>query len=269
MNHHRLRIKSGSKVNLKDFDPAERGGAPADKDERLRKTQALSGEIDRLQDLLFAERKRQVLVVLQGMDTSGKDGTIRHVFGAVDPLGVRAVSFRAPAGEETEHDYLWRVHRELPRKGEIVIFNRSHYEDVLIVRVHEWIDRATCEQRYRQINEFERMLSENGMHIVKLFLNISAEEQRKRLQERLDDPNKQWKFNPSDLAERKLWKEYMSAYADALGATSTEWAPWYVIPSDSKSTRNYLISAVLHDLLASLPMKYPRPEFNPATIKIE
>jgi len=259
LNFTRYRVKPGSLPDLASRDPAAGNGLPAGKEERLARSAELAGRVDALQDLLYAEHLHKVLIVLQGMDTSGKDGTIRHVFGEVDPLGVRAISFRAPAGEELEHGYLWRVHRQVPGKGEIVIFNRSHYEDVLITRVHQWIDQAECERRYDQINDFERMLSETGTTILKFFLHISKDEQRSRLQARLDDPAKRWKFNPRDLEERKKWDKYMQAYEDAIAATSSEWAPWYVVPSDSKSTRNLLVSSILVDALEGLKMKFPTP----------
>jgi PPK2 family polyphosphate:nucleotide phosphotransferase len=269
MNFSHLLIKPGSAVDLAKYDPADKTGVPANKAERVAMLAVLSNEIDALQDRLYASQRHKVLVVLQGMDTAGKDGTIRHVFSAVDPLGVRAVSFRTPAGEELEHDYLWRVHRQTPRTGEIVIFNRSHYEDVLIVRVHHRIDAAECTRRLQQIYEFEHMLADNGTRIVKFFLNISRDEQRRRLQERLDNPDKQWKFNPGDLEERKYWKDYQTAYADAMHATSTSWAPWYVIPADSKSTRNLIISTILRDMLAALKMKYPKPAQDFSHLRIE
>jgi PPK2 family polyphosphate:nucleotide phosphotransferase len=269
MNFSKLRIPPDSTVDLSKYDPADKAGAPGNKAERLAQLAKISAEIDALQDRLYAGQQHKVLVVLQGMDTSGKDGTIRHVFSAVDPLGVRAVSFRAPVGEELAHDYLWRVHRQVPQKGEIAIFNRSHYEDVLVVRVHRWIDAGECAKRMRQIGEFERMLADTGTHIVKFFLNISKDEQRRRLQERIDQPDKQWKFNPGDLEERKYWKDYMAAYADALGATSTDFAPWYVIPSDSKSTRNLLISTILRDLLTDLKMTYPKAAQDYSNVVVE
>jgi PPK2 family polyphosphate:nucleotide phosphotransferase len=259
MNYNKFRIKPGTQVNLAKRDPADKSAVPAGKAERLAWLAELAPRIDVLQDLLYAERRHKVLVVLQGMDTAGKDGTIRHVFSAVDPLGVRAVSFRAPVGEELEHDFLWRVHRQVPRLGEIVIFNRSHYEDVLIVRVHKWIAMDECKRRYEYINGFERTLAENGMTILKFFLHISQDEQRQRLQERIDAPNKHWKFNPGDLQERKHWDEYMQAYEDALEATSTDCAPWYIVPSDSKSTRNLIVSSILIEHLEALKMQYPRP----------
>lgn len=259
MDLKKLLIKPDSTVDLADYDPKDRAGAPADKAERLTRLALISAEIDVLQDCLFAGQQHKLLIVLQGMDTSGKDGTIRSVFQAVDPLGVRAVNFRAPAGEELGYDYLWRIHRQVPRTGEIVIFNRSHYEDVLVVRVHRRIDADACTQRLREICDFERMLADNGTHLVKFFLHISKDEQRQRLQARLDEPDKRWKFNPGDLEERKHWEDYMAAYADALGATSKPWAPWYVIPSDSKSTRNLLISSILRERLADLKMSYPQP----------
>ena len=269
MNHSKFRIKPGTKVDLAKRDPTDKSAVSGNKAERLEKLAELSARIDALQDLLYAEKKHKVLVVLQGMDTSGKDGTIRHVFNSVDPLGVRAVSFRAPAGEELEHDFLWRVHREVPRLGEMVIFNRSHYEDVLIVRVHKWIDMAECKRRYEHINDFERMLAENGMTVLKFFLHISKDEQRQRLQERIDDPDKHWKFNPDDLRERKHWDEYMEAYEDALEATSSECANWYIVPSDSKSTRNLIISSILIEELEALKMKYPRPAEDYSGIVVE
>lgn len=245
------------KFSLKDFksnDKSERSGS---KEQDAIELANLATEINALQDILNAESKRKVLLVLQGMDASGKDGTVRHVFSECDPLGIRLASFKAPSSEELAHDYLWRVHQQVPKAGELVIFNRSHYEDVLIVKVHNWIDEAECKRRFAQINDFERLLTETGTTIIKCFLHISKEEQKTRMQERLDDPTKTWKFNPGDLKERELWPQYMQAYEQALKATSTEYAPWYVIPADSKTNRNLLISKLLLNTLKNLKLKYP------------
>jgi len=260
MNFSRYRVKPGSKVDLKDWDPDDKSASPGSKEQDEKRLQELAARIDEQQELLYAEAKRGVLVVLQGMDTSGKDGTIRHVFHEVDPLGVRAVRFRAPTEDELAHDFLWRVHPHAPAKGEVVIFNRSHYEDVVVVRVHKSIDEPQWKRRYEVINAFERLLVDNGTVILKFYLHISKDEQRSRLQERIDNPKKQWKFNMDDLAERKLWPDYMKAYTDALAATSTEWAPWYVVPSNSKINRNLFISSVLLETLEGLKMRYPRPK---------
>jgi PPK2 family polyphosphate:nucleotide phosphotransferase len=269
MEVNKFRVKPGSRVDLSKLDPTAKNGVPASKEERMQQLAQLGARVDALQDLLYAQGLHKVLVVLQGMDTAGKDGTIRHVFGEVDPLGVRAVSFRAPVGEELEHDFLWRVHRQVPRRGEIAIFNRSHYEDVLVTRVHEWIDLDECRRRYEHINAFERVLADSGTTILKFFLHISKEEQRQRLQARLDDPAKRWKFNPRDLDERKLWDRYMDAYQDALTATSTERAPWYVVPSDSKSTRNLIVSSILVRSLEALKMTFPQPALDLSKIVVE
>jgi PPK2 family polyphosphate:nucleotide phosphotransferase len=258
MNFSRYRVKPGSKVDLKDWDPDDKSASPGSKEADEKRLLELAARLDELQELLYADSKRGVLVVLQGMDTSGKDGTIRHVFKEIDPLGVRAVRFKAPSMDELAHDFLWRVHPHAPGKGALVIFNRSHYEDVLVVRVHKSITDAECKRRYELINGFERLLADSGTVILKFYLHISKDEQRKRLQERVDNPNKQWKFSMNDLAERKLWHDYIKAYTDALAATSTEWAPWYVVPSNSKMNRNLLISSVLLDTLEGLKMQYPK-----------
>jgi PPK2 family polyphosphate:nucleotide phosphotransferase len=260
MNFSKYRVKPGSKVDLKDWDPDDKSASPGSKEEDHKRLAELAARLDELQELLYAESKRGFLVVLQGMDTSGKDGTIRHVFSTVDPLGVRAVRFKAPTADELAHDFLWRVHPHAPAKGEVVIFNRSHYEDVLVVRVHKLITEAEWKRRYELINGFERLLADSGVVILKFYLHISKDEQRKRLQERIDNPKKQWKFSMNDLPERKLWHDYIKAYTDALAATSTEWAPWYVVPSNSKMNRNLLISSVLLDTLEGLKMQYPRPK---------
>jgi PPK2 family polyphosphate:nucleotide phosphotransferase len=255
-------VKPGKKVKLKDWNPADKSASPGTGADDARELAELAARLDELQDLLYAEHKHKVLLVLQGMDTSGKDGAIRHVFNEVDPLGVRVASFGVPTKEELDRDYLWRVHKVVPGKGEIVIFNRSHYEDVLVVRVHDWIDEKEVQRRFKQINAFEKLLADNGTIIIKCFLYISKEEQKRRLQARLDDPSKRWKFRLGDLEERKLWDRYMSAYQDVLNQTSTDYAPWYVIPADSKSSRNLLISRILIDTLEGLKMKYPEPEEN-------
>ena len=254
IEHYRVNPK---KLSLKQFKADDKSARSGDKAEDAKLLAALGEAINARQDVLHAQGLHKVLLILQGMDTSGKDGTIKQVFSACDPLGIRLACFKAPSDDELAHDYLWRVHQQVPRKGELVIFNRSHYEDVLIVKVHDWIDTAECERRYRQINDFERMLAENGTKIIKCFLHISPEEQQERLQERLTDPTKVWKFNPQDLEERKLWPAYMTAYEHALKATSTEYAPWYVIPADSKTNRNLLVSQILLNALEALPLSYP------------
>lgn len=245
------------KFSLKDFDTKDKTERSGSKEDNEAAMFELATEISALQDILHAEGKRKVLLILQGMDTSGKDGTIRHVFKETDPLGIRLASFKAPSDEELAHDYLWRVHQQAPKTGELVIFNRSHYEDVLIVKVHKWIDEAECQRRYAQINDFERLLTETGTTIIKCFLHISKQEQKKRLQERLNNPTKTWKFNPSDLKERELWPSYTEAYEQAIKATSTEYAPWYIVPADSKTNRNLLISRLLCQTLKQLDLKYP------------
>jgi PPK2 family polyphosphate:nucleotide phosphotransferase len=196
------------------------------------------------------------------MDTGGKDGTIRHVFEGVNPLGVKVASFKVPTQEELGHDFLWRVHKQTPAKGEITIFNRSHYEDVLVVRVHQLVPPDVWRGRYARINDFERMLAEEGTTILKFFLHISKEEQKKRLQARLDERDKRWKFNVGDLKERRLWSAYMEAYVDAIGKTSTQWAPWYIVPANHKWYRNLVVCTVIVETLKSLKMRYPEPEVN-------
>jgi PPK2 family polyphosphate:nucleotide phosphotransferase len=245
------------KFSLKDFNPRDKSERTGSKEQNTLDLTKLTAEINALRDILRADGKRKVLLVLQGMDASGKDGTVRHVFNESDPLGIRLASFKAPSSDELAHDYLWHVHQQVPKAGELVIFNRSHYEDVLVVKVHGWIDAAECKRRYAQINDFERLLTETGTIIIKCFLHISKEEQKKRLQERLDDPTKTWKFNPNDLIERALWPQYMQAYEQAIKATSTEHAPWHIVPADSKTNRNLLISRLLLNTLKNLKLKYP------------
>lgn len=223
----------------------------------------LAQKIDALQDMFYAEHQRKILVVLQGMDTSGKDGTLRGVFGRVDPLGVRGAAFKAPTPVERDHDYLWRIHQQLPAKGEIVVFNRSHYEDVLITRVHAWIDDKECKRRYAHIRDFERMMAETGTVIMKFFLHISRDEQKARLEERLADPDKHWKFDPQDLEERKSWDAYQDSYVKAINETDADHAPWYVIPSNSKTHRNLAIAGIVLETMESMKLAYPpaHPEY--------
>ncbi len=254
---NRYRVKPGSRVKLDEWDPGDESAFDASKHDTDSKREALRARLEQLQELLYAEHKHKVLIVLQGMDTAGKDGTISHVFEGVNPQGVRVATFKAPTPEETDHDYLWRVHPHVPGRGEMVIFNRSHYEDVLVVRVHGLAPEATWKQRYAQINDFERMLWEEGATILKFYLNIDRDEQKKRLQARLDDPTKHWKFNLVDLKERKRWGDYMQAYEDALAKTSSEWAPWYIVPANHKWYRNLVVASVIVDALEDLQMQYP------------
>lgn len=231
---------------------------PKTKIERNQLAAELSSQLDVWQDRLYAEGKRKLLVILQGMDTSGKDGTIRNVFQNVDPLGVRVEAFKAPTETELARDYLWRVHQVVPKNGEMAIFNRSHYEDVLVTRVKDWIDADTEAQRLEHIIAFETMLAQTGTEIVKIFLNISKQEQRERLQQRLDEPGKNWKFNLGDLEDRQLWDKFQSQYARVLRKTSTKLAPWYVVPADSKSARNIIVLQILLHHLQKMNPQYPK-----------
>lgn len=250
------RVKPRS-FKLKDFKPSDRGERSGSKAEDQAKLSKIATEINEYQDILHAEGKRKVLMILQGMDASGKDGTVKHVLGGCDPLGIHLASFKKPTKEELAHDYLWRVHQEVPAAGELAVFNRSHYEDVLIVRVHDWISEAECKRRYKQINDFERLLTETGTTIIKCFIHISKEEQKERFQDRLNEPDKTWKFNPGDLVERARWDDYQDAYEKALKATSTKHAPWYVVPADSKTNRNLLISRLLLKTLKKMDLQHP------------
>ena len=264
----KLIVEPGSKFRLADHDPADKLGL-SDKDEAKRTTASNAAEIDRLQDILFAEGKRMLLVVLQGLDTSGKDGTVRSVFGTTGPLGVQVRSFRQPTELERAHDFLWRVHKSCPPRGTIGIFNRSHYEDVLVVKVRGLAPAAEVEKRYDQINAFERMLHENQTVVLKFMLNISKDEQKARLEERLADPSKHWKFNPSDLEDRKLWDDYMAAYETALARCSTDYALWHVIPADRNWVRNVAVSTIVRQTLEAMDPKYPKLAFDPSRIKVE
>jgi len=256
----RYRVKPNQRVDLAKSDPndtSEFSGNKADAEQRLEK---LSRKLEQLQEMLYAEHEHKLLVVLQSMDTGGKDGTIRHVFEGVNPQGVKVVRFQQPTQVELDHDYLWRIHPNVPAKGDMVIFNRSHYEDVLIVRVHDLVPEDVWRRRYGEITEFERMLVNEGMTILKFFLHISKDEQKKRLRERLDDPQKHWKFALSDVRERAYWGKYQKAYQDAIEKTSTEWAPWYIVPANHKWYRNFVIATTITDTLAGLKMKYPKPK---------
>lgn len=256
----RYRVKPGQNISLGDWDPNDSSTFAGKKADGKGRLLQLNEELEGLQELLYAEHKHKILVVLQGMDTSGKDGTIRHVFEGVNPQGVRVASFGVPTEEELDHDYMWRIHKQVPGRGEIVIFNRSHYEDVLVVRVHNLVPREVWELRYEQIRNFEKMLSQEGVIILKFFLHINMEEQKERLQARLDDPEKNWKFNKGDLKERKLWGEYIECYEDVLNKTSTEYAPWYIVPANRKWYRNLVVAGVLLDALNKLNMSHPEPE---------
>ena len=258
----RYRIKHGSPVSLDDFDPEETSLFDGSKKDAVEANTSIQKRLGELQERFYAECKRKLLIVLQGMDTSGKDGTVRHVMGGFDPAGVRIVAFKKPFEEELRHDFLWRIHRQVPGSGEIVVFNRSHYEDVLVVRVHELVDRDVWKKRYDQINDFERLLSENGTVVLKFFLHISKEEQRKRLQGRIDDPDKRWKYQHGDIEERQLWDKYRKAYEDALEKTSSKWAPWYVVPANTKWYRNYVIGSVVAEALEDLKCKYPKVDLS-------
>lgn len=263
-----FQVKPGRTVLLKDIDP--RSTEPfKDKDETKLATAKDATDIDSLQDRLFAEGKRALLVVLQGIDCSGKDGTVRAVFNTSGPIGVHVNPFKAPTAQELAQDYLWRIHAVAPSRGMIGIFNRSHYEDVLVVKVKGFASAEAIERRYGEINNFEKMLADNGTRILKFMLHISKEEQAARLQERIDDPAKRWKFNPADLDDRALWDQYTGAYELALKRCSTEHAPWHVIPADRNWVRNGAIARIVRETLEGMNPQYPEPKtWDPKTIKI-
>ncbi len=256
----RYRVTPGTAVDLGSLDPADTSAFTSGKNAGKASLRALNGRMEALQELLFAESRHMVLIVLQATDTGGKDGTIRHVFEGVNPQGVKVASFKKPTPEELGHDYLWRVHAHSPRTGEITIFNRSHYEDVLVVRVHSLVDESTWSRRYDHINDFERRLADEGTTILKFFLHISRDEQAERLRARLATPDKQWKFARGDLTERERWSDYQAAFQDMLSRTSTQWAPWYVVPADRKWYRNLVVSEVIITALEALDMSFPPPE---------
>ena len=264
----RFRVKPGSKVKLKDFDPGftdhhESHKEAADEIKQYRK------KLRNLQELLYGDGRCSLLICLQGMDTGGKDGTINHILGAMNPQGCRVVGFREPSPEELSHDFLWRIHRAMPAKGQVTIFNRSQYEDVLVVRVHDLVHRAVWSGRYDQINAFEKELVDNNTHILKFFLHISKQEQLSRFKERLDDPAKQWKISESDYKEREFWEDYIAAYEDALSRCSTRQAPWFVIPSDHKWFRNLAIARIVVEHLEALDLKFPLPSVDLEHIRRE
>jgi len=262
----KYRVEPGSPVSLSDYDPDDTSLAE-DKDWAKEKSAKLQERLADLQEVLYAEHRKRVLIVLQGMDTSGKDGAIRHVMGGFNPQGVRVESFKKPTEPELERDFLWRVHLRVPANGEIVVFNRSHYEDVLVVRVHDLVPPEVWKARYQQINDFERMLVESGTLVIKLFLHISKDEQAKRLQARIDDPSKRWKFQHSDLEARKFWKAYQKAYDAVLKKTSTDWAPWHVVPANAKWYRNFVVASIVEKELGRLKMEYPEPDLTDVVIE--
>ncbi len=256
----RWRVEPGTELRLADIDTASKAGAPGDKEATTLAVQDLVGQLSDWQNRLWAEGSQSILLVLQAMDAGGKDGTIRQVFTGVNPQGVRVASFKAPTADELAHDFLWRVHQHAPAHGEMGVFNRSHYEDVLIVRVNELVPEPVWRARYQQIRDFEQILTASGTAVVKVFLHISPEEQAERLQARLDDPTKRWKFAAADLDVRKHWDAYQAAYEEAIRETSTADAPWYVIPADRKWYRNWAVLQVLLDVLHRLDPQFPPEE---------
>ena len=263
----RLLVKPGSKLDVSKLDPGETHGYR--KDDVAPKLAADLERLAALQERFWAAHKRRLLIVLQGLDASGKDGTIKHVMTGLHPLGCRVVGFGVPSESELAHDYLWRVHQVVPGNGDVVIFNRSHYEDVLVVRVHDFVPKERWAKRYDQINAFESMLAAEGTTILKFFLNISRDAQLERFRERYDDPTKRWKFKVGDLEERKRWDDYMAAYSEALSRCSTDAAPWYAIPSDRKWFRNLAIAEIVADELERLHPQYPARDDLPKDLVIE
>lgn len=259
-------VKHGTRIRLKDFDP-QFVGKDEDKDSARPKVAKLQQRMDALQFQLYGERKRSLLICLQAMDAGGKDGVVRHVVGSMNPQSCRVASFKQPSTEELAHDFLWRVEQQTPKRGEVVIFNRSHYEDVLTVRVHNLAKKKIWSKRYQQINDFERRLASNGTQILKFFLHISKNEQLRRFGQRLDDPARRWKISEADYLERNSWCDYESAFEAALSKCSTDTAPWFVIPSDHKWFRDLAISQIIVETMEALDIELPKPTVNIADIR--
>ena len=263
-------MRPGEKLDLGKIDAGEKALFKGkDKTDILPQFDELQDQLQDLQKKLYAQNKHRVLVVMQAMDTGGKDGCIKHVFSRIDPQGIHVRSFKKPSEEELSYDYLWRVHSKVPHKGELVIFNRSHYEDIVAVRVKKIFPEEVWKRRQRHVVEFERMLAEEGTTIVKIFLHISKAEQKRRLEARLADPVKHWKVNPDDLVDRAHWDDFMTAYEDVMTRTSTEFAPWYVVPADRKWYRNLCVARIMLDTLQKLNMEFPAISWDPKSIRIE
>lgn len=254
-----IEVRPGKKIRLKDIPTNDDAGLGSKEKARARLEKDLE-RLRELQHLLYADGRYSLLVVLQAMDSGGKDGTIRHVMSGFNPAGCVVTSFKAPSETELNHDFLWRIHQAAPAKGMIGVFNRSHYEDVLVVRVHDLVPKKVWSERYWQINDFERMLTENGVSILKFYLHISKAEQARRLKARVEDKTKNWKFSVADLKERKYWSAYQEAFEDAINECSTEWAPWTIIPADKKWARDCLVARAMLERLESLKLRYPKPE---------
>ncbi|RYG68099.1 polyphosphate kinase 2 family protein [bacterium] len=272
MNHLKktnlITVAPGEKIRLKNIDPSNKG-AYKSKEEPAERHGQLHEKLSSLQERLYAECKQSLLIVFQAMDTGGKDGAAKKLLTGLNPAGITVTSFKAPTSHELAHDFLWRIHAATPPRGTIAVWNRSHYEDVLITRVHKLIDKKTYKARYDQINEFEAVLSASGTTILKFFLHISKDEQKERLEARLADPEKYWKFNPGDLKERAYWEDYQEAYQDAISATSTAIAPWHVIPSNHKWARDIAISEAVARAFEKMNPQFPQVDFDPATIVVE
>jgi PPK2 family polyphosphate:nucleotide phosphotransferase len=263
-------VKPGSKVELSQIDTREKTLFQGeDKSEFDSQFCVLQDQLQDMQKMLYAQNKHRILVVMQAMDTGGKDGCIKHVFSHIDPQGIHVRSFKKPSEEELSHDFLWRVHSKVPHRGQLVIFNRSHYEDIIAVRVKKLFPDEVWKRRQSHVVDFERMLAEEGTTIVKIFLHISKEEQKKRLESRLRNPLKHWKFNPDDLADRKRWDDFMQAYEDVMSKTSTEFAPWFVVPADRKWYRNLCVARIMVDTMRKLDMTLPKIDWDPDGITIE
>jgi PPK2 family polyphosphate:nucleotide phosphotransferase len=266
MNTDNYKIDPGKPVKLDSFPTRYEGKLT--KEEGLKMFAELSARLQVLQELLYADGSKALLVVLQAMDAAGKDSTIGHVFGPINPQGCKVVSFKTPNSTELAHDFLWRVHQNVPRKGHIGVFNRSHYECVLIERVKELTPKETIKKRYGHINNFEALLHDEGTHVVKFFLHISRDHQKTQLQQRLDTPAKNWKFSPNDIPERLLWDDYQKAFEHVFEKCSTSDAPWYIVPAERKWFRNLLVVKVLVEILESMDLQYPKVDFDPSGIKI-
>ena len=262
----KLRVKPGHRLKLKKIDAGFKGHHETEEAAAV-EIEHYRHKMAKMQSLLYAEKKRSVLIVLQALDAGGKDGTVNHVFSVLNPQGARVVGFKQPTSEELAHDFLWRVHPHVPIKGEITLFNRSHYEDVLVTRVHNLIDKETWKDRYKRIRHFEELLAQSGTHILKFFLHISPEEQLSRFAQRLEDPQRNWKISESDYTERAYWDDYIAAFEDAITATTAQHAPWFVIPSNHKWFRNLAVSQIIADTMEGLDMAYPAPKVDLADIR--